>query len=73
LIEQTGRFRVTDDPRELLAFYRDSLLSMRRNLVAQGLARDDEIEALVQEIDAAQGTVEFGASVLQVELIAEVP
>jgi ubiquinone/menaquinone biosynthesis C-methylase UbiE len=72
LVEQRGWF-LANDPRELLALYRDVLLSMRGNLVAQGLAQDEEIDALVQEMDAAQDAVEFGAALLTVEMIAEVP
>jgi ubiquinone/menaquinone biosynthesis C-methylase UbiE len=71
-IEQRGWFWAAD-PRELLAWYRDILLSMRANLVAQSLAREDEIDALAQEMDAAHGTAEFGAASLVVEMIAEVP
>jgi hypothetical protein len=52
LIEQRGWFWV-GDPRELLAWYRDILVSMRANLVAQGLARDGEIDSLVRKMDAA--------------------
>jgi ubiquinone/menaquinone biosynthesis C-methylase UbiE len=72
-VEQRGWFWVPEGARELLAFYRDVLLSMRGNLLAQRLAGDDEINALVQEMDGAQGTAEFGASMLGVDLIAEVP
>jgi ubiquinone/menaquinone biosynthesis C-methylase UbiE len=72
LVEQRGFF-LANDPRELLAWWRDVLLSMRGSLVAQGLAQDEEIDALVQEMDAAQKTVEFGAAMLMVEMIAEVP
>jgi SAM-dependent methyltransferase len=73
LIEQRGSFWVPDDPREVLTWYRDFLLSMRGNLMAQNLASDAEIDALVQEINAAQDTVEFVAGILLVHMIAEVP
>jgi ubiquinone/menaquinone biosynthesis C-methylase UbiE len=73
VIEQRGRFRVSDDPGEELVIYRDVLVNMRSNLLAQGLATDEEINALVREMDAARATVTFGTSVLAVEMIAEVP
>jgi ubiquinone/menaquinone biosynthesis C-methylase UbiE len=73
LIEQRGRFVVPDDPRELLVLFRDMLLSMQGNLVAENLATDDEIDALVGEMDATPSAVEFGAGPLGVEMIAEVP
>jgi hypothetical protein len=46
---------------------------MRGNAVAQSLATDDEMSALVREMDAAHGTVEFGVGPLNVDMIAEVP
>jgi ubiquinone/menaquinone biosynthesis C-methylase UbiE len=73
VIEQRGRFRVADDPGEELVSYRDVLVNMRSNLLAQGLASEEEINALVQEMDAARVTVTFGTGVLAVEMIAEVP
>jgi ubiquinone/menaquinone biosynthesis C-methylase UbiE len=71
-IEQRGWFWA-NDPRELLAWYRDNLLGMRDNLVAADLATDEEVNALVREMDASHETVEFGASNLVVDMIAEVP
>jgi hypothetical protein len=71
-IEQRGWFWA-DSPRELLAWYRDILLSTRANLIAQELATVEEVSALAREMDASQETAEFGASTLQVDLIAEVP
>jgi hypothetical protein len=73
LIEQRGRFQVPDDPRELLVLFRDMLLGMRGNLVAENLATDAVIDVLAGEMDAAQSAVKFGAGPLGVEIIAEVP
>jgi ubiquinone/menaquinone biosynthesis C-methylase UbiE len=78
VIEQRGWFRVlctgtSYDPGEHLALYRDVVLSMRSNLVAENLATDEEVEALAREMDAAQGTVESGVAHLIVEVIADVP
>jgi ubiquinone/menaquinone biosynthesis C-methylase UbiE len=73
LLAQRGLFAVAKDPRDYLALYRDILLSMRENLLAQNLATVGEIDMLVQAMDAAQTTVRFGTLSLAVEMIAEVP
>jgi hypothetical protein len=46
---------------------------MRGNLVDLGLTTDDEIDALVREMDAARATVQFGRAPLCVGMVAEVP
>jgi ubiquinone/menaquinone biosynthesis C-methylase UbiE len=73
LIEQRGWFWVADDPGDLLALYRDAFVSMRPSLVAENLTTDEEINALVRETDTARCTTEFGAYVLMVAMIADVP
>jgi SAM-dependent methyltransferase len=78
VIEQRGWFRVlstgtSEDPGEDLALYRDTLLGMQCNLVAENLATDQEVEALAREMDAARATVESGLAHLIVEVMAEVP
>jgi ubiquinone/menaquinone biosynthesis C-methylase UbiE len=78
VIEQRGWFRVlstgtSNDPGEDLALYRDVVLSMRSNLVAENLATDEEIEALARELDSARNTVESVMAHLIVEVIAHVP
>jgi hypothetical protein len=64
---------VAHDPRDYLALYRDILLRMRSNLLALRLTTEDDIEALVQEMEAARDTVQFGTTTLMVEMVAEVP
>jgi hypothetical protein len=53
--------------------YRDVVLGMQSNLVAENLATDEEVEALAREMEAARGTVESGVAHLIGEVIAEVP
>ena len=73
LVSQRGLFTVPPDPRGPLSSMRALLSSTRRGLVEYGLATDDEIEALLQEVDRASATeLHFGTSSLLVEMIAEV-
>jgi hypothetical protein len=53
--------------------YRDILLSMRGYLVTQGLATEDDIVTLVQDMEAARDSVQLGMTTLQMEMVAEVP
>jgi ubiquinone/menaquinone biosynthesis C-methylase UbiE len=73
LVEQRGWFMVAPDPGDLVTQYRDLLLSMCGNLVACGLATEEEIAALAREMDAARDAVQFVAASLVVEMVAEVP
>src|SRR4051794_35848237 len=72
LIAQRGKVQIAQDPRDYLTYYRDMLLTMRDNLLERNMTTDEEIAALVQEMDAAHATVQFGALSIVVEMIAEV-
>ncbi len=72
LLNQQGDFSVGDP--QMLAFVRDTLLAARSSVVAYGLATDDEIDRLVEEMDAASAHgVPFCTSPLFVQMIAVMP
>jgi ubiquinone/menaquinone biosynthesis C-methylase UbiE len=73
LIDLRGVFRVTQAPRDYVELHRDILLGMRGNAIAQHLTTEDEVDALVSELDVARERVQFMAGILFVEMIAEVP
>jgi SAM-dependent methyltransferase len=73
LVQQRVWGGVADDPRDYVDLYRDILLSMRGSLVTQGLATEDDIVTLVQDMEAARDSVQLGITTLQIEMVAEVP
>jgi SAM-dependent methyltransferase len=74
LVEQRGTFLLLDDAAALPAFGRSYVASLRRRLVALGLATDAELDALLRELDAVEtGALRAPTGPLSVVAIAEVP
>ena len=74
VIDARGAFRVLAPAQEWLETIRATLLSVRRAVVGFGLATDAEVDALAEELAAAQRQ-EFRSALgaLGVRTIAQVP
>ena len=74
LLSEQGGFTVRHEANDLLAIYRDEVLTSRAGLLAHDLATDEEIKALVGDFDAAIASSQhFGTSPMFVQMIAVVP